>query len=66
MFTKPGVVTSRRMQSYHYATHLKLVQCCVSIISQQNWEEKENTTLYYAIFIFQSKKKRSNQVKEIQ
>ena len=30
-------------ESFHdYVSHLKLIQCCMSIISQLNWEKKKN------------------------
>ena len=32
-------------KSDHYAIHLKLVKCCMSIISQYNWREKEDANI---------------------
>ena len=42
-------------KSNHYITHLKLIWCCMSMVSQQNWKEKKENSnislpgLFYAL-----------------
>lgn len=41
MLTKLIVVTTSQRYVSHFAVHLKLIQCCKSLILQQDWG-KEN------------------------